>query len=124
MVQFGLKNRNNCDFFNLKGVPKLFKRIKQNKLRNCASNYTLIKILDIKEYLLWLYRLLSFQGTKLDRFLHKNQHTLRKLLNFENWTTLQIYTVFNCVHFPLLSCCTVYIFCHIQSNVQVTFKKL
>ena len=23
---------------------------------------------------------------KLDRFLHKNQHTQRKFLNFENWT--------------------------------------
>ena len=25
-------------------------------------------------------------NTKLERFLHKNQHTQRKLLNFENWT--------------------------------------
>ena len=24
-------------------------------------------------------------GTKLERFLSKNQHTQRKLLNFENW---------------------------------------
>ena len=24
-------------------------------------------------------------GTKLERFLHKNQHTQRKLLNFEEW---------------------------------------
>ena len=24
-------------------------------------------------------------GTKLERFLHKNQHTQRKLLNFEFW---------------------------------------
>ena len=34
--------------------------------------------------LLW-----SFQTgyTKLERFLHKNQHTHRKLLNFENWYT-------------------------------------
>ena len=24
--------------------------------------------------------------TKIERFLHKNQHTQRKLLNFENWT--------------------------------------
>ena len=38
--------------------------------------------------------------------------------------TLQIYTVFNCVHFPLQSCCTVYIFYHIQSNVEITLKKL
>jgi hypothetical protein len=34
---------------------------------------------------LWQYGLWSFQagGTKLERFLHKNQHTQRKLLNFE-----------------------------------------
>ena len=32
-------------------------------------------------------RLSSFQagGTKLERFLPKNQRTQRKLLNFENW---------------------------------------
>ena len=37
--------------------------------------------------LLWQYGLWSFQagGTKLERFLPKNQHTQRKLLNFENW---------------------------------------
>jgi hypothetical protein len=37
--------------------------------------------------LLWLYGLWSFQagGTKLERFLLKNQHTQRKLLNFEFW---------------------------------------
>ena len=34
------------------------------------------------------YRLWSFKtrDTKLERFLHKNQPTKRKLLNFENWT--------------------------------------
>ena len=26
------------------------------------------------------------EGTKLERFLPKNQHTQRKLLNFDNWT--------------------------------------
>ena len=36
---------------------------------------------------LWQYGLWNFQagGTKLERFLPKNQHTKRKLLNFENW---------------------------------------
>ena len=36
---------------------------------------------------LWQYELWSFQtgGTKLERFLPKNQHTQRKLLNFEFW---------------------------------------
>ena len=35
----------------------------------------------------WQYGLWSFQtgGTKLERFFPKNQHTQRKLLNFENW---------------------------------------
>ena len=37
----------------------------------------------------WQYGLWSFQkgDTKLERFLPKNQHTQRKLLNFENWTS-------------------------------------
>ena len=36
-------------------------------------------------YGLWQYGLWSFQagGTKLERFLPKNQHTQSKLLNFE-----------------------------------------
>ena len=39
---------------------------------------------------LWQYGLWSFQtgGTKLERFLPKNQHTQRKLLNFENWISM------------------------------------
>ena len=37
--------------------------------------------------LLWQYELWSFQMgyTKLERFLSKNQHTQRKLMNFEFW---------------------------------------
>ena len=40
------------------------------------------------DYRVWHYRLWNFKtrDTKLERFLHKNQHTQRKLLNFENWT--------------------------------------
>ena len=36
---------------------------------------------------LWQYGLWRFPawGTKLERFLNKNQHTQRKLLNFELW---------------------------------------
>ena len=30
-------------------------------------------------------RVFKWGGTKLERFLSKNQHTQRKLLNFENW---------------------------------------
>ena len=41
---------------------------------------------------IWQYGLWSFQtgGTKLERFLHKNQHTQRKLLNFENWVNGEV----------------------------------
>ena len=42
--------------------------------------------------LLWQYGLWSFQagGTNLERFLPKNQHTQRKLLNFENWVNGEV----------------------------------
>jgi hypothetical protein len=32
------------------------------------------------------YGITGYGVTKLETFLHKNQHTQRKLLNFENWT--------------------------------------
>ena len=43
-------------------------------------------------YKVWHYGLWSFQarGTKLERFLHKNQHNQRKLLNFENCQKLYV----------------------------------
>ena len=42
--------------------------------------------------LIWQYGLWSFQagGTKLGRFFPKNQHTQRKLLNFENWVNGEV----------------------------------
>ena len=41
---------------------------------------------------LWQFGLWSFQtgGTILERFLPKNQHTQRKLLNFENWVNVEV----------------------------------
>ena len=41
---------------------------------------------------LWHYGLWSFQagGTKLERFLPKNQHTQMKLLNFEDWVNGEV----------------------------------
>ena len=40
----------------------------------------------------WQYGLWSFQtgGTKLERFLPKNHHTQRKLLNFDNWVNGEV----------------------------------
>ena len=32
----------------------------------------------------------SSGGTKVEIFLHKNQHTQRKLLNFENWVNGEV----------------------------------
>ena len=42
--------------------------------------------------IIWHYRLWSFKtrNTKLERFLHKNPHTQRKLLNFENGEPQQL----------------------------------
>ena len=46
----------------------------------------------LRRYRLWQYGQWSFQtgGTKLERFLPKNQHTQRKLLNFENWVSGEV----------------------------------
>ena len=43
-------------------------------------------------YKVWQYGLWSFQvgGTRLERFLPKNQHTQRNLLNFENWVSGEV----------------------------------
>ena len=45
-----------------------------------------------KDEAVWQYGLWIFQtgGTKLERFLPKNQHTQRKLLNFENWVNEEV----------------------------------
>ena len=45
--------------------------------------------IDLK---LWQYGLWSFLmgDTKLERFLPKNPHTQRKLLNFENWVNGEV----------------------------------
>ena len=47
-------------------------------------------------YSVWQYGLLSFQtgATKLERLLPKNQHTQRKLLNFEDWIIMGASEVF------------------------------
>jgi hypothetical protein len=54
-----------------------------------AAQFSERVLLTVSMSSLWQYGLWSFQtgGTKLERFLHKNQHTQRKLLNFENSTS-------------------------------------
>ena len=46
----------------------------------------------LRYYAVWQYWFWSFQtgGTKLERFLPKNQHTQRKLLNLENWVNGEV----------------------------------
>ena len=53
----------------------------------CCFNHSCFEAV-LASLAVWQYGLWSFQMgyTKLERFLHKNQHTRRKLLNFENWT--------------------------------------
>ena len=54
-----------------------------------SSNTQLDLLGQTSSWGLWQYRLWSFKSrdTKLERLLPKNQHTQRKLLNFENWLT-------------------------------------
>ena len=35
----------------------------------------------------------SREGYKIRKFLHNNQHTQRKLLNFENWTSREPHAI-------------------------------
>ena len=53
----------------------------------CYQNPTILRKRKYIHTTLWQYGLWSFQtgDTKLERFLPKNQHTQRKLLNFEKW---------------------------------------
>ena len=61
---------------NIGGSPELKLMGRQTKLGLLGQTFAV-----------WQCRLWSFQvgGTKLERFLPKNQHTERKFLNFENW---------------------------------------
>ena len=70
-----------------------------------------------------LYTLSREPVVKLEKCHRVGAESLRIIIQYFQ-ATLQIYTVFNCVHFPLQSDCTVYIFCRRQSKVEVTVKKL
>ena len=64
----------------------IYKRKKKNQ-KNTKTFITWKRKRVFGHLQLWQYRLWSFQtgDTKLERFLPKNQHTQRKLLNFEFW---------------------------------------
>ena len=55
------------------------------KVRNCPR-------LFVRVGHLMAIRVVEFSsgGTKLEIFLPKNQHTQRKLLNFENWCNVKV----------------------------------
>ena len=55
----------------------------------CIFTFVVAPIIGKDTCTVWHFRLWSFKtrDTKLERFLHKNQHAQRKLLNFENWTS-------------------------------------
>jgi hypothetical protein len=71
------------------GYPILAHRTWVRRGRNQKEELYMGENVPPYMYTIWQYRLLSFQtrGTKLERFLPKNQHTQRKLLNFENWNS-------------------------------------
>ena len=78
-----------------KNVIPIF-RISLGKKSACYNTilvvFVIYFVLSLVIYSLWQYGLWSFQtgGTKLERFLPKNQHTQRKLLNFENWVNGEV----------------------------------
>ena len=71
----------------LEEMKKMIAPATCSELWNQAKICIMHKKHGSSSFSLWQYRLWSFQagGTKLDRFLHKNQHTQRKLLNLEFW---------------------------------------
>ena len=74
--------------------------VRERRMRNsanknswfCLSTYWISLPVVSQEGTIWQYGLWSFQrgNTKLERFLPKNQHTQRKLLNFENWVNGEV----------------------------------
>ena len=70
------------------GCAILQKKTSQTNIKWKCSRVSIFRIVVSKDYLqLWQYGWWSFQtgDTELERFLPKNQHTQRKLLNFEFW---------------------------------------
>ena len=67
----------------------------------------------INSYNIWAILILIFSPVQII-MTHPLGKALQLRWNYIANCTLQIYTVFNCVHFPLQSRCTVYIFYHIQ----------
>ena len=71
-------------------------KLRDDSMKNCHTKLTILFHPTMLNALpvckLWQYGLWSFQtgGTKLERFLPKNQHTQRKLLNFENWVNGEV----------------------------------
>ena len=60
------------------------KKVQVNIPTACCRVISMLDIMAI--------RVVEFSsgGTKLERFLPKNQHTQRKLLNFENWVNGEV----------------------------------
>ena len=88
-----LKNSDLVPRWSEKAVKTLVTILRQIFVCHVRSDLNQLQGVWGKDYtgttcLVWHYRLWSFKtrDTKLERFLHKNQHTQRKWLNFENWT--------------------------------------
>ena len=76
------------------GMSKIqsFLEIKKRWIRWKIKHILWISMILFLYCILWQYRLWSFQsgGTKSERVLPKNQHTQKKVFNFENWTNGEV----------------------------------
>ena len=81
------KKNPNCFCLNDNNISSLLFKKSANFLTDSMSSRSHKKRTASVACLLWQYGLWSFQtgGTKLERFLRKNQRIQRKLLNFEFW---------------------------------------
>ena len=76
-----------------KAVTMIWKYIVEMKSSKCSRIFPwkvykpIVQGTPFDPFSLWKYRLWNFKSgdIKLERVLPKNQHTERKLLNFENW---------------------------------------
>ena len=75
------------DFENISGPSKSTTGVTLTNVLSCWFTNVCSNLAIKGASSIWQYGLWSFQtgGTKLERFMPKNQHTQRKLLIFENW---------------------------------------
>ena len=77
-----------------------FGRFGYGRTRFCLTYHRLMLLFNVR---IMAVQQFSSKGTKLERFLPKNQHTQRKLLNFEDWVNAECQKVPKVKNYPNLS---------------------